>query len=175
MDCNVTIENNDYDLIVSGEIKDTVKNNTIYYIAANGPDRRASFTGSGLPFANQIQAFENTPNMGKVELIDNKFEIKLVTPNSYMIGLGSVTVPPTLFISYFNQEGIKKSLDIKVAEPIPYRSLTYPVNPRARKDATFYDSQFHLVPKTQEQILYDSSYPCDGRMYDNFWGMRHLN
>ncbi len=50
--------------------------------------------------------------------------------------------------------------------------LTYPLEPRARKDATFYDSQFDLVPTTQEKMFYDSVY---GPMQANFWGKRHVN
>jgi len=162
-----------YDLIITGKINDDVKDNTIYYLAACGADRRASYTGSGLPFFNQIQAFDNTPNVGKVELDFNKnFTIKLITPNSYMIGLGSVLVPPTLFITYFTLNGEKRKVNIKVDEPIAYRSLTYPLDPRPRTDASFYDTQFYLIPKTQEQILYDSAYPCNKVAHKNFWGMK---
>jgi hypothetical protein len=165
-----------YDLIIEGQIKDKVKDNKISYLAAAGPDRRATFTGSGLPFADQLQAFENTPNIGTIELsYDNKFKIPLITPNSYMVGLGSVQIDPTLYIFYINSDGEKKTLSIKVAEPIPYRLMTYPTYPRPRADATFYDTQFDLIPKTQEQILYDSAYPSTRKTYDNFWGKRPVN
>ena len=52
------------------------ENNIIYYSAANPPDYRATYTGSGLPFANQHIAFENSPNKGKSDLLDGNFEIK---------------------------------------------------------------------------------------------------
>lgn len=165
-----------YDVILKGTIKDDVKDGKVYYIAAAGPDRRATFTGSGLPFANQIQAFDNTPNVGQVDLdMSNSFTIKLVTPNSYMVGLGSVTIPPTVFLKYLRPNGEERKISIKVAEPIAYRSLTYPLDPRPRKDSTFYDTQFELIPKTQEQLFYDSAYPCDGVTHPNFWGARHVN
>ena len=89
-----------------------------------------------------------------------------------MVGLGSVLVPPTLFITYFAHNGEKRKITVKVADPVPYRSLTYPLDPRPRKDATFYDSQFYLVPKTQEEIFYDSAYPCNGKTHPNFWGLK---
>jgi hypothetical protein len=162
-----------YDIEVSGRILDDVKDQTIYYIAAAGPDRRASYTGSGLPFANQIQAFDNTPNVGKVRLeFGNSFKIPLITPNSYMVGLGSVTIPPSLFITYLRPNDEKRTVTIKVGDSIPYRSLTYPLDPRPRYDATFYDSQFDLQVKTQEEIFYDSVYPCTGKMHSNFWGQK---
>jgi hypothetical protein len=165
-----------YDLQIQGKIDDYVKDNKIYYIAAAGSDRRATFSGSGLPFANQIQAFDNTPNAGTVNLNNNgEFKINLITPNSYMVGLGSVLVPPTLFIEYIQQNEKKRVVSIKVSEPIPYRTLTYPVSPRPRIDASFYDNQFKLEVKTQEQILYDSQYPCSRKTYDDFWGLRYVN
>lgn len=162
-----------YDLVIEGMLNDEVKDGRVYYIAAAGADRRASYTGSGLPFANQIQAFENTPNIGSVDIGNNQtFKIHLVTPNSYMAGLGTVQVPPTLYLNYQRHNGEKRTVTIKVAEPIPYRSMTYPTEPRARDGPTFYDSQFDLVAKTQEQILYDSAYPCDRRTHQNFWGLK---
>lgn len=165
-----------YDLLVTGIIQDNVKDNKIYYMAANQADRRATFTGSGLPFANQIQAFDNTPNMGKIQLgVTNSFEIKLITPNSYMVGLGSVTIPPTLYITYFKQCGMKHTVTIKVAEPIAYRSLTYPMDPRPRNGPLFYDNQFKMIPKTQEQLFYDSQYPCNGIQAEDFWGGKYPN
>ena len=162
-----------YDLNIQGKIEDAVKDRKIYYIAAAGADRRATFTGSGLPFANQEQAFENTPNVGEITLDDqNRFSIDLITPNSYMVGLGTVTIQPSLFIQYLRENGEKRTVTIKVAEPIPYRTLTYPMTPRPRKDASFYDSQFHLIPKTQEQIFHDSKYPCNRSTHPNFWGKK---
>ncbi len=162
-----------YDLNVTGRIIDDVKDNTIHYMAGSGADRRATFNGSGLPFANQLQAFDNTPNVGDVKLDSmNHFSINIVTPNSYMVGLGSVKIPPTLYIEYTKPCGTKRNVAIKVAEPIAYRSLTYPLDPKARIDASFYDSQFKLIPKTQEQIFIDGSYPCNGIEDKTFWGLR---
>ena len=172
------------DLKVTGTIAEPVRDHKIYYLAAAGPDRRATFTGSGLPFANPEQAFENTPNKGCVPLDGTgSFTIELITPNSYMVGLGSVQVPPTVYIMYYTPDGRKRIQSHKVADPIPYRSLTYPLAPRARRDATFYDSQFSLIPKTQEKVLYDSRYPCDVgdaakadvEAHANFWGRRPTN
>jgi len=174
MFCNGQInEISKYDVVVKGRIDDQVKDNKIFYIAASPADHRATFTGSGLPFYNQIQAFDGTPNVGIVEIkSDNTFEIKLMTPNSYTVGLGSVTVPPTLFVEYTDMSGAKKNISIKLSEGIPYRTLTYPLTPRPRNGATFYDSQFYLPVRSQEQILLDSSYPKTNIMPDNWFGMK---
>jgi hypothetical protein len=161
---------------VQGRILDQVRDSKIFYIAANGPDRRASFSGSGLPFANQEQAFAYTPNVGDTQLgPDGSFSIDLITPNSYMVALGSVTIPPSLFIQYFRPDGTARTVTIRVAEAIPYRTLTYPVDPRPRANSTFYDSQFIFPVTTQEQHFYDSAYPCNRKTHPNFWGLKYPN
>ena len=169
-------KNSNRDIQIRGNILDEVKDKKIFFIAANGTDRRASFSGSGLPFANQQQAFESTPNIGEVELdYNNSFLIDLITPNSYLVGLGSVTIPPSLFIEYFRLNGEKRIITIKVAEPIPYRTLTYPLDPRPRANATFFDTQFSFPVKTQEQHFYDSAYPSNNKTETNFWGLKYPN
>lgn len=162
-----------YDIKVKGRIDEQVKGGKIYYIAAAPADHRATYTGSGLPFSNQIQAFDNTPNAGTVDIgMDNSFEIDLMTPNSYMVGLGSITVPPTLYIQYINSMNEPKTVTVKVSDGIPYRTLTYPTVPRPRSDASFYDSQFDLQVRSQEQILIEAGYPRINTMPNNHWGTK---
>lgn len=174
MFCNGQIkELSKNDIIVKGTIEEQVKDNKIFYIAAAPADHRANYTGSGLPFYNQIQAFENTPNIGIINIgYNNTFEIKLLTPNSYMVGLGSVTIPPTLYIEFIDLNGKKKNISIKVSNGIPYRTLTYPLTPRPRENTTFYDSQFYLPVRSQEQILIDSGYPKINMMPLNHFGLK---
>lgn len=162
------------DIKIIGRIDDTISDKRIFYIAAAPADHRATYTGSGLPFANQIQAFENTPNIGVVELKDssNSFEIELMIPNSYMVGLGSVTIPPTLYLEYLDGERKVRRTEIKVSNGIPYRTLTYPMVPRPRAGADFYDSQFYIPVRSQEQILLDSAYPRTNVMPDNWFGSK---
>jgi hypothetical protein len=162
-----------YDIQVRGRIEESVKDNTIWYTAASPADHRASYSGSGLPFANQLQAFDNTPNIGTYKLgPDNSFEIELMTPNSYMVGLGSVTVPPTLYIQYTTGNNEPKLITIKVSNGIPYRTLTYPMDPRAREGASFYDPQFYLPVRSQERILLEAGYPRVNMTPNNHWGTK---
>jgi len=164
---------NNYDIQVIGIINDSVKDNQLYYIAAAPADYKASYTGSGLPFYNQIQALSNTPNKGTVLLNNNnEFAINLLMPNSYMVGLGSVQIPPTLYISYEDNNNQKKEVSIELSESIPYRTLTYPLNPRPRQNATFYDSQFYLPVRSQEKILLSAGYPKTNETPDNWWGYK---
>lgn len=169
------------ELTVRGQITGTVKGGRIQYRAANPMDRRMSFSGSGLPYASYQQAFDHTPNAGEKELtLSNAFEINLLMPNSYYIGLGSVLVEPTLFIEYYDNED-KKVCPIIVNNATPFRTLTYPISNKyaSRQNPEFYAGMWDLPIRTQEQILKDSTYPETQNdkpihvpMPSNFWGMK---
>ena len=178
--CSGDIEiNKGYDVIVNGQLNERAADGVIYYVASSPPDYRTSYSGSGLPFANRHDAFEGTPNTGQVSLNhDGSFQLKLAYPNSYMIGLGSVTVPPTVFISYKLDNGQTRQVSIKISEGIPFRSLTYPVHDKSsgacgRHGPSFY-SNHHCLPirQNQEEILRQSAYPKYNLVPDNFWGMK---
>lgn len=161
------------DMVVYGKIREPVLDGTVYYAAANPPDYRATYTGSGLPFANQHQAFENSPNKGKVQVVDGTFEVKIMYPNSYYMGLGTVLVPPTLYLEYKSASGQQRNVSVKLSDGIPYRMLTYPMQyTMARKDPMFYSHGWKLPVRTQEDILRDSAYPSKNKMYPNFWGLK---
>lgn len=161
------------DVTILGKIHDNLGDKRIFYIAAAPADHRATYTGSGLPFANQLQAFENTPNVGVVEVNNqNQFEISFMMPNSYQVGLGSVVVPPTIYLEYLDNEKKVRRVSVKVSEGIPYRMLSYPLVPRPRANTNFYDSQFYLPVRSQEQILLDSGYPKTNTMPKNHWGLK---
>jgi len=161
------------DMIVYGKLRERVKNDVVYFFAANPPDYHASYTGSCLPYANESQAFENTPNKGTSKVLDGTFEVKIMFPNSYYVGLGTVIVPPTLYVHYFNLEGVLRKISIKLSDGVPYRMLTYPMQyTKARRDATFYDGGWQMPVRTQEQVLRNSAYPHINKMDPTFWGLK---
>lgn len=178
--CSGTIsndENYDSQLVVKLRIMDPIKDGKVFYIAAAPPDYRATFSGSGLPFATQVQAFQNTPNKGTVEVSGSaqECEINLMTPNSYYVGLGTVYVPPTLYIEYITDNDQKRNISIKLSDGIPYRSLTHPgpgQNTAVRANPMFYATQFGLPVRSQEQVLRDSAYPRENKMAPDFWGLK---
>jgi hypothetical protein len=168
-----------YDLTIYGSLNIAPVDGFVYFIAPSPPDYHISYSGSALPFATKDQAFEGTPNVGRAEVSKDKhqFVIKLVMPNSYMVGLGSVTVPPTVYLS-FKAHGCDetKFAVLQVSDGVPFRSLTYPQGNAvgcARHDATFYGNHSCLpVRKNQEEILRQSAYPSKNVIPTNFWGMK---
>ena len=139
------------------------------YVAASPADMRSSFSGSGFPFADAAQAFYNTPNRGKVRVAaGGTFEIKLVSPNSYYVGLGTVIVPPTVHLVYsVGGRRVQRAQPLSASPAVPYRTLTYPAS---RRCASFYAPESKFV-RSQEQILMASGYPVLGAGVPmSFWG-----
>lgn len=150
----------------------TVENiaSPLTFAAAAPADKHASFTGSGLPFANAAHAFENTPTAGEVRHDHlGKFTIKFRVPNAYYVALGSVYIQPTLYLTWTTSHGQQKTLPVPVAQGIPYRKLTYPWQ---RSSVDFYSHLWDLPVRTQEQVLRDSAYDVKKEHTPLFWGLK---
>ena len=161
---NITSNDNNSDIIINGEITDKVTDSYLYYLAPAPCDTMGSFSGSGLPYANKIQAFSNNPNQGKVELKDNKFSIQLLKPNSYYEDFNTLEMP-YLLITYNKNKTIKVDLSF---EKVSYRSLQYQTLRQKQKEM-FYARKLPI--RSQEQILRDSEYD-DSHEAKDFWGLK---
>jgi hypothetical protein len=73
---------------------------SVRFWAAAPRERRASFTGSGLPFPNKTIAFQNTPNTKHmtVDLNFPKISVEVLSPNAYYDG--DTFVPPHVDFEY---------------------------------------------------------------------------
>jgi len=158
--------------LVKGKLKG-VGNKTILFWAPNPPTYNSSYTGSGIPYANADMAYDNTPNRGMVKTTNGKFEFKVKYPNSYYIGLGTLTVEPCCHIKICGDKS-EKIHTIKLGNGIPFRMLTYPplTDEKPRKNTLFYKETYEGPLRTQEKILRDSTYPEKNKMPDNFWGLK---
>jgi hypothetical protein len=127
----------------------------------------ANYSGSALPFASPEMAFQNTVSQGTVDLHSNRSaDILLSIPNSYYAALGTVLIPPTVYVT-FKVKGEEHVLKLKLDDPIPFRTLTYD---HRRTSATFYDNIDKLPVRSQEQILRDSVYSKHAP--ETFWGLK---
>ena len=168
---HIAFTDDNTDLFIIGTFTDIADNNEIYFIAANPPDYRQSFYGSGLPYHNKQQAFQNTPNKFTVILDKNKkFNVKMLMPNSFYDKLGEIFNVPHVIMSYRkNNKDIEQI--IKLDNGIPYRTLTYPdARTILRKSPSFYENN-HLPIRSQEQILIDSGFNSD-KNDKSFWGLK---
>ncbi len=165
------VNNDSY--IVSGDVTTNPYSEQLFvkYSAANPPTYNANFSGSGLPYPNEEIAFENTPNRGAVEVINNKFTISIRYPNSYYINMGSVYIEPhiRLILCDKHNKEIGEVVYVNLGEGIPFRTLTWPAQRNWNKGPEFYVNK-DLPVRTQFQILVDSAYPSTNIMPKNFWG-----
>ncbi len=160
---------NTHDLVIQGKFKSTVDNNELYFIAGNPPAYITSFTGSALPFTNLEQAYEDTPNQGKVVVTENgEFELRLLYPNAFYEELGNYYIAPHVNLVY-SIGGVEKRLTLKLTNGIPYRTLTYPMK---RMSTDFYDNGWQLPVRSQEDILRSTQFPDVDIKPDNFWGKK---
>ncbi len=145
------------------------------YAAAAPADRRSSFTGSGLPFANERQAYEGSPNRGsEVAGANGVVSVTLDgPPNAYYAGLGTLLVPPVLQVQYVDASGVARrgALSLASVAGIPYRTNTYQ---RSRVGVDFYNVP-EKPARSQPEILAASAYPVDAQraaersMDADFW------
>jgi len=93
---------------------------TLRFWAAAPADRRLSLLGSGLPFATEKQAMEETPNQGSFQVTDGTFEFAVEAPNTYYTCQGNTTVHPHVNILL---EPLKRQYKLQLGPSIPNRSL----------------------------------------------------
>lgn len=167
-------KNSDGSLLIFGNITKAYNVGKVYikYTAANPPTFSSNYAGSGLPFPSEDVAYENTPNRGLVEVIDSKFSLNIIFPNSYYINMGSQYIKPHAKIVLVDSNNIEIS-DVKtihLGEGIPFRTLTWPIQRDWNIGSMFYKND-NLPVRTQYQILLDSAYPSINRVPNNFWGL----
>lgn len=165
---------NNGNYILNGELhndkKEVLRGHKMHmkYWAASSPDRRLSNAGSALPFPNEDVAFEGTNNCGIVPILNGRFKMSLLNPNSYYKNMGTILVPPTVEFQmcdeYGNCVGPKQCLILRKSQP--YRNLYYDVN---RTSPNFYKNKF--IVRGQESILRDSGYQNSFGNSD-FWGYK---
>lgn len=111
---------------VTGTARPLPDDMQVRWMAAAPPDRRTSFSGSGLPFASQDQAF-HAPQAG-VQAVDpsGQYTIVLEAPNSFHVGASDHPVPPQVVVEWTSR-GKSHSRTLSVAAATePGRSLRRP-------------------------------------------------
>ena len=159
-------------MTIRGQIRNAEPDSYIVFWAANPPDYRTSYSGSGLPYPNSQIAYESSPNRGTVQLrADGSFEFRLRPPASYYTGLGTVFMRPHVYVQVNSKKTIGTPVLVRTGEGTPYRLLSYPHGSSSRCSPNFYAGGDTLPVRTQEQILRDSAYPSTNTMAPNFWGL----
>ena len=103
-------QNTDYQqTVVKVKINEKVTGGKVFFIAPSPADLITSYTGSGMPFPNKEIAFENTPNVGHVDVDATsqqpEIQIILQTPNTYYTDFDTVQLPSVNIL--YNNRNIK--------------------------------------------------------------------
>jgi hypothetical protein len=116
----VTYDANNDVFTVEGQFTNS-HNVSMNYWAANPIPRMYSYSGSGLPFPNPSEAYENTPNQGQI-LLDNdgKFTFKLDHPAGYYVRQGKILMKAHVHLKTSSDETV---YTVMIADYFPYRSL----------------------------------------------------
>lgn len=119
---------------------------TIRFLAARPGDRRASFTGSMLPFPSHAFAFTGTPNCGAVTVgPDGTFAIDMRFPNSYYDEKGRL-VPPHVDLT--GADGVARRMYL--GRPAAARLLHHPDD---RLGPSFYDIRNQAITGQYQRFL----------------------
>jgi len=141
----------------------------VQYWAAAPPNYMTSWSGSGMPFANETIAFDNSPSKGVAPLINGKYMFKVHYPNAYYTNLGTKYVPPSIHIRVVDElnQPLTPVHTIKMGNGIPFRSES---TPDLNRGPEFYQNPQPI--RSQWQILMESAYPSNNQQPENFWGGR---
>jgi hypothetical protein len=100
-DCQGVIFRQGYAFTIQG--KCPAKSGWVTYTASAPPDVRTSLAGSGLPFPNEMVAYENSPNSGRVPIQDGVFSFTVMYPNSYYHSNGAELIRPHVIFVINNE------------------------------------------------------------------------
>ena len=172
-DCSIDAVSNSHGVFkIRGQTnKYSGDNLFVKYWASAPPTYSLSFAGSGLPYPNEHEAFENTPNQGVSTVTNGVFNFTLQYPNSYYNQLGKKYVVPEVKLQFCSgNKDLSNVLVLKLGQGIPYRSLTWPRKRNWNVGPMFFCNN-NLPVRNQEQILRDSAYPKVNEEASNFWGL----
>ena len=164
------------DLHVVCRLKQSAVGRQLFWWAAAPAGYGISLSGSGMPYANAIQAYDNTINKGVITVdASNTISFDMKYPNAYYIGLGSLYIAPHINFKLASSDGQERQWVVPVDAGIPFRMLTYPTGPGQgtipRSSCTFYDDKPYGA-RSQEEILRASEYPATHAMPPDFWSGR---
>ena len=123
----------------------------IQYWAASPPNYMTSFSGSGLPYANEDIAFENTPTKGVAPVLNGSYSFYINYPNSYYTNLGTTYIPPSVHLQVVDDQNniLTPVHTIQLGKGIPFRTESAPSFPQNKS----------LSLQSQWKNMVTNSYP----------------
>jgi hypothetical protein len=146
----ITFSKDYTNLKITGSIKNYAMFKNIIIIAPNPIDRMSNYSGSGLPFPNYEIAFENTPNIHKIDT-SGVFDISFKYPNSFYMPDGLNKIKPSIYFIFTLNANKSFRLQYELHDINALRTL---VNRSSRKNPEFYGAKDYILPiDTAEKVM----------------------
>ena len=147
---DITVNSDNSALKINGSIKNHTMYKDIIIIAPNPINRMSSYSGSGLPYPNYEIAFENTPNIHKIEA-SGIFDISFKYPNSFYMPDGINKIKPSIYFIFTTIDDKSFRLQYELRDINPLRTL---INRNSRKNPEFYGAKDRILPiATAEKVM----------------------
>ena len=147
---NITVNSDHSTLKIDGSIKNYTLYKDIIIIASNPINRMSNYSGSGLPYPNYEIAFENTPNIHKIET-SGIFNITFKYPNSFYMPDGINKIKPSIYFVFNTIDNKSFRLQYELQDINTLRTL---VNRSSRKNPAFYGAKDNILPiDTAEKVM----------------------
>jgi hypothetical protein len=144
LSCKATISLDKQVVKLQGMISNFGQYSKVEIIAPNPPNRMTSYAGSGLPFPCSQVAFDNTPNVGKVNE-SGSFDILFEYPNSYYVPDMFTKIAPSVYFIFYPTDNKVESFASRVElyDDLPVRTLVH--RPNHAKGPGFYTAKEGLI------------------------------
>lgn len=146
--CEVSVQG--HAVRVAGRVLQPEAYAAMEVVAPCPPDRRASYTGSALPFPCAGVAFCGTPNRARVAA-DGRIDAAFAYPNAYYLADWNTRVAPSVFVILHPPSGDAVFVRLELPDPLPLKTLTH--RPE-RTGPEFYARKADILGvQSQEAIL----------------------
>lgn len=150
VNCSIDNVENTNKLKIKGNVLNPTMYNSMTLIAANPINRMSNYSGSGLPFPCSDIAFENTPNILKIDT-SGSFDTVFFYPNSYYSQSGCEKIVSSVFIILEDKTSNKEFIRFELPDICPLRTLS---NRKNRTGPEFYGAKDFMLPiDTAENVM----------------------
>lgn len=146
--CSIQILGNNVVQIV-GSVNNYTNITSVLIVAPNSIDKRASYSGTGLPFPCSEIAFDGTPNKHLVDK-SGQFNVKFSYPNSYYTVADKKKIVSSVFFVIEMTDGSKVFKRIELPDVCVLKTL---VNRETRNGPEFYSKKYDVLPVDTAEIL----------------------
>ena len=148
--CDIKTIDNCQNIHITGVVYNRHNYKNVVFVANNPIDKKASYSGTGLPFPCADIAFEGTKNVAMVNDTGN-IDIKFSYPNSYYSVANKKKVVSSVFLIIEMSNGSKEFIRLQLEDLYPLRTL---INRETRNGPEFYSNKYEILRvDTAEEVL----------------------